>query len=53
MEHAKKGDGGWERLERLHGDEMRYLKEGVVREWVNGCGESWGLGSRNGSWQPE
>lgn len=40
MGYATRNGGGWERLERLCGDEMRYLKEGVVREWGSGCGES-------------
>lgn len=53
VEHARKSGSGWERLERPRGDEMRYLKEGMVRECGSGYGESWGLGSRNGSWQPE
>lgn len=34
---GKSGDG-WERLDRVRGDGMRYLKEGVVREWGPGAG---------------
>lgn len=45
-----------ERVGRSCGDEMGHLKEGVVRtpHWRgSGCGESWGMRSKSGSWRSD
>lgn len=33
MGHEGKSGGGWERLDRVCGEGLRYLKEGVGRSW--------------------
>lgn len=51
VDGACKEERWWETNEKQGGGERRCLKEGMVREWGSGCGESWGLGSRSGIWQ--
>lgn len=61
MGYARKSGGGRNSLELLCGDEMRYLKEGVVREGAVAVerAEDWGPGrgagsqnDKNGEWCP-